>query len=236
MKNILILISFLLIVNIAYSQTVLMEENVKHDTIPPKWGKNLKHYGNFYIGYGFFADPSNKGAKIKYGNSGEMLVGFRYKYKICNYYALGADLGLGFISYNLKDDEEKVLPDIVNHDKEKINFSNLKLQVYQRINFDRRGNSLGKYLDLGAYGGWNFGTKHYFKDKPDGTSFNIIEVTEKRLDYIEDLSYGIITRVGSNNWSVFAIYRLSDLFKKTELIPVKYPELPKLVIGVEIGF
>ncbi|MEA3446054.1 MAG: hypothetical protein U9R19_15140 [Bacteroidota bacterium] len=239
MKKINIILSIILIAGItSFSQRVLLEENVAADTIQKKWGKNLRHYGHLYLGFGFAASPANEGAEVIYGASMNFDFGYRYKFRVCNYYALGADLSFTNSMYSLKQDEKtKTLPDKIEHDKERIDLSGFKLELYQRFNFGKRGNHIGNYLDIGAYGTFFIFSRHYTMDKkPEEYPYlRKIEIYETGLNYIENMEYGLTTRIGNNRWVFFARYRMSDLFKTTENLQIKYPELPALQAGFEIS-
>ncbi len=244
MKRVIILSMILLVGITTYSQRILLEETVHSDTIEDRWGKNLRHYGHFYFGFGFAASPAEKGAEVMYGHSMSYDIGYRYKFKICNYYALGADLSFSGYSYRLKQDTEtKLLPDNIVHDRERFEAAGFKMEIYQRFNFGKRGNHIGNYLDLGAFGNLFVYTRHYTMDKNHESAPHVkrLEIFETGLEYMDNFEYGLSARVGTGMWSVFAKYRLSDLFLDTESLEhptttlEKYPELPALQIGIEIG-
>ncbi|MCF8374660.1 MAG: hypothetical protein K9H64_23780 [Bacteroidales bacterium] len=236
MKKTILLSIFLLASVITYSQRVLLEENLANDTSEVKWGQNLRHYGHFYFGLSIPSNPAEKGSEIMHGNSLSFDVGYRYKLKLCNWYALGADLNFSTNAYRLKQDAKtKILPDSIEHDKESILAPGMKFEIYQRFNFGKRGNHVGDYLDIGAYGTYFFATRHYTMDKNPTEDLKKLEITETGLDYMENTEYGISVRAGHGQWVIFGKYRLSDLFKTTANYPVKLPELPALRIGVEIS-
>ncbi len=238
MKKFLILSILLIIGTTMYSQKVLLMEDLDADTITKKWGKNLKHYGHLYMGLGFSASAAEKGAEVIYGASSNFDFGYRYKYKICNYYSIGADLNINTHIYRLKQDEEtKIVPDNVEHDKERIQTTGLKLELYQRFNFGKRGNHIGNYFDIGAYGSYFLSTQHYTMDKNPGWNPDIgkIETVSSNLDYMEDFEYGLTTRLGFGRWVFFGKYRMSDLFVNTDNLQTPYPELPALNVGFEIS-
>ena len=243
MKKILFISLLTLSVNLIFGQRVLLEEYPNNDTIEDTWGQNLKHFGHLYLDWGFAASGSEEGAEVLYGSSYNFDFGYRYKRRFCNTYALGADLGMSFYSYRLKQDKEtKKLPDNVEHTKERFKLTGIKLELYQRINFGKRGNHIGTYWDLGVFGNYFFNSQHYAMDKdPEEYPFlKKIETIESRPNYLEDFEYGVSTRIGKGRWVMFGRYRLNDLFKKDEFqqeTPTleKYPELPALQVGFEIS-
>ncbi len=237
MNKLIILIALVFICQFSYSQTILLEENVKNDTVVKTNGPNLKNFSHLYVGYGMILGPSDGvGSNITTGLSYEISLGYRYKRKICNFYAIGFDVHYNTLSYRIAQDDDKILPNISSHDKEKIIFHNWGAEVYNRFNFGKRGNQVGNFLDIGAYANWISNSVHYTKDDVASANINfnnaeVVEVYNKKLLYTEDFSYGVKARVGINRYSVFAEYRLSDLFKSEYI----YSELPRLTVGVEIG-
>jgi hypothetical protein len=239
MKKLLVLIAIISFTGYLSAQEVVFEE-VYDDTVIPKKGPNLKHYRHFYFDLGFPVMNESSAAEIVHGSSVSFDFGYRYKRKICEYWAVGYDFSYSFQSYKMKDtDIPSIETDSIeaNKDYKKHHYGvhNLNLGVYQRINFNRRGNSIGKYLDIGGYGGWNFATNHIYKRKGDSSeSFRVIEINEKGIEYIERFQYGIEARLGTNRYSVSARYRLSDLIDSDN--EVLLGELPRLRVGIQIGF
>lgn len=215
----------------AKSQTVVMHQDV-NDTVIPTQGPNLKNFTHFYMGYGLIAGQSEgNGSPINYGSSNNFVLGYRYKYKICNIYSIGLDISLNTYAFNLKQDSSKTFPNKVIHDKEKLNLTNIGLGFYNRINYGRRGNLIGKFIDLGAYADWTAGANNYTRDKmPNG---NIVKTTITKLNYIELFNYGLMGRIGFNRYVFYGTYRLSDIFKSSY---PSYSELPRITIGFQVGF
>jgi hypothetical protein len=227
MKKIATLILFLISIS-AFSQVVVLEQNVKDDTIRPTHGPNLKHFFQGYIGLGFPLYTSEDVNYTKFGSSTAVDFGMRYKRKLAEYFAVGGDLGLNLTAYKIKQDHGKTVPDTMINDKEKFQINLLRSSVYARFNVGRRGNHIGNYLDLGLYGGWNCVKKHQtINENQDQEK---VKVTTSQLKYIENFSYGLISRIGINRWTITANYRLNNTFEAS----VALPELPHLTIGLEL--
>lgn len=225
----IITIAFLLVSLSAFSQDILLHQNVKADSIRPTYGPNLRNYFHGYIGLGFPLYTNEEVNYTKAGVSSGFDLGLRYKRKLTNYLALGLEMGINTTSFRLKQSDPKAIPDTVINDSEKFQISTLMSSGYIRINVGRRGNYIGNYLDLGAYGGWNFQKKH--KTTNENTEGEKVRLTTTKLKYIESFSYGLLARIGTNRYALTAKYRLSDIFKPSSAIP----ELPKLIVGVELG-
>jgi len=231
----MILFSVLMTYSNSYSQEVLLEKNVKDNAYSLKEGPNMKKFSHLFFGYEFFASrPDEKGAEIVYGLSTTMNIGYRHKIKIFEFYSIGFNTKYSFKKYNIKQGENKLVPNAVLHDKEKIRFHNAGFELYNRFNIDKRGNIIGKYLDIGLYANWAFAINHYAKDKVNDEN-NMSELTVvkySRLKYAKKYSYGLSARVGMNKVSLSAEYRLSDMFKED----YQLPELPRFSIGLELAF
>jgi hypothetical protein len=220
----LVLLSFT-----AFSQEILLEQNVKADSIRPTWGPNLKHYVYGYAGVGFLLNTGKDAAYTKSGVSNTFDFGARYKRRFTNYLALGFDLGVNLAAYKIKQDEGKTVPDTILNDREKIQINTAVSSVYMRINVGRRGNYIGNYLDVGAYGGWNMMKKH--RTNNENAEGEKVKTVTSGLKYVENFSYGVLARIGTGRWVLTASYRLSDIFKPT----YQMTELPRLTIGAEVG-
>ncbi len=230
MKKYLFFIILQLITLIAGAQAVLLSQDVSNDTIKKTVGPNMRSFHHFYMTYGFMADKGEKGADIKYGNSSHFDIGYRYKLRVSNHYAVGTDFWWSTSSYNLKQSKTKVLPDTLLNDKEALRFNNLSLGLYNRLNFGKRGNHVGNFLDFGAFGQFTYSLVHYTRNNmPNG---NIVETYTKKLKYYNPLGWGLIARIGFNRYIITASYRMYDLFKSS----YNYPELSRLTIGAQIGF
>lgn len=223
----IILIS-LLSVN-AFSQEILLKQNVKADSVRPTRGPNLKNYLHGYLGAGFPLYTNEGYSYTKPILSSSFDFGIRYKRKITNFLAVGADLGIIASSYKIKQEEGKKVPDIILNKKEKFQINMLVGSAFIRTNVGRRGNYIGNYLDLGGFGGWNMIKKHVTVNQ--NLAEERVKVVKTRLKYIDDFSYGLSARLGSNRYAITASYRLSDIFKTSSSMA----ELPHLNLGFEYG-
>lgn len=225
---------FLFLTLFAFALTVTAQNIILHkevgDTTIETFGPNLKKFSHFYFGAGFIlGEPDSAGSATLTGTSMNYTFGFRYKIKLTNWFALGGDLALGTYSYRLKQDTTKVVPNKIIHDKEKLSIGNLGANAFLRFNFGKRGNRIGNFLDLGGYADLKISGRHYYKDKMDND--NVIETTISHLNYFNAYNYGVMARIGFNRYVIYGSYRLSDMFDES----YKYPELPRLTIGLQIG-
>jgi hypothetical protein len=221
---------FLLFLSLsAFTQDILLEQNVKADTIQPDRGPNLKNFTHGFIGLGFPLFTNEAVSYTKPGLSAAFDFGIRYKRKLTNFLAIGSDLGINVAAYKIKQDNKKTVPDTIINKKEKFQLSSLAGSAYARINVGRRGNYIGNYMDMGVYGSWNMTKKH--KTTNENEEGEKVKVLTSNLKYIENFSYGVLARIGISRYALTATYRLSDIFKSSYLMP----ELPRLTVGVEVG-
>jgi len=219
----------------AQAQEVLLRANVAADTLRSDTGPNRAFFSHFYLGYapvvGEFDGP---GAELRYGRSGEMFVGMRQKYRLSQTAAAGLDLRYARLVYHLAQNDRKTLPTPDQHQKEYIALPQVQAEVYGRLNMGQRGNVVGRYLDLTGWGSWIISSAHHYTDKPGSNGAGRVEVTERQLSYINRWAYGVGARLGSGRYALVARYRLADSFKELTDAP-RYPEFPRLVVGLELG-
>lgn len=229
------LLLFFIGFNRLFAQEILMEQDVLADTAVSNRGPNKKHFIQSTISFGLILGATdNDSTQIEMGNSFEFNTGIRYKRRFTNFYSIGAELAYSVQSYRIKQTEAKLFPSAGQYAKEKLIFNNAMVGMYNRFNFGKRGNSLGKYLDLGGYCNLTLISKHYVKVDNTGDTLALSKNTEfinRKLDYTESVRYGVMARIGSNKLSIYGKYRLSNLFKPE----YGYPELSRLIIGLELG-
>jgi hypothetical protein len=230
MKKISLILVLFFLANALSAQSVLLHKDVNDTIVVEKFGPNLKRFGHFYFGAGFiFGKPDSVGSETVAGLSMNYMLGFRYKIKLTNWFALGGDLALSTYSFRVKQDSSKAIPNNIIHDKEKISLGDLGANAFLRFNFGKRGNRIGNFLDLGGYADLTISGRHYYKDKMDNK--NVIETTISHLNYLNAYNYGAMARIGFNRYVIYGSYRLSDIFEGS----YKYPELPRITIGLQIG-
>ncbi|MFN8258596.1 MAG: hypothetical protein U0W24_23100 [Bacteroidales bacterium] len=239
-KKLSILFLFLLAFR-AFGQTVILHEKISdYDFKMPKEGPNFRHFTHLYLGYSFFI-PSGLDTEIdvKNGTSGVFNLGWRYKLKVTNWFALGAGINYFNETYNLKQSENKIIPDSVQHKTEKLKFNNFGPDFYFRFNLGKRGNIIGRFVDLGAYCSWTVKAKHSFEDKVDPatskSNASMEKVVYSNINYVEKFQYGLKARIGANRFVITGTYRLSDLFTEEYLDEKGQFTLPNLTVGLEIG-
>lgn len=232
----LCLIGILLITLNTSAQNPVIEETVPQKMEEPKKGPNQKSFMHGFMGYGLIlGGGEGSGGAINYGKSGGWHFGLRKKRKLSNFYSVGYELFYAVSTFSLKQDSTKIFPNSSLHTKEHLRTNEIGISLYNRFNFGKRGNRIGNFIDLGAYGTWVAGAAHTFFDKyaiANSANASNTTVTNRGLIYISDFNYGVQTRIGFNRLVFFGNYRASRLFNNKI---AAYPELPRLITGIQIG-
>lgn len=220
---------FLASVFTAEAQTVVIAEDMAEQEEDPDFGMNRKHYTHSYIGLNFAAgEPELPGAGIRYARSRTIEYGYRYKRRLSNNFSFGGEIIARRYAFHVKQSDDKIVPDDLSRDREKLVFLDAGPGVYKRINFGQRGNYIGRFLDIGGYATFIFHSRHVYFYQEDGID---IRVRKQGLKYPETFNYGPMARFGFNNIVIKASYRMSDLFKES----AELPEFPRYSVGLEIG-
>lgn len=210
-----------------FSQEILIDEMVE-DTILDNQGPNRQNFSHNYLSFSFpITNTENNLMKIVPIASYQFEFGMKYKRKLNSYLAFGGDFFYNRTRYKIEQDSSKVFPDTLQFDKQKLALNNLGADVFLRLNLGKRGNIVGKYLDLGFYGEWIYKGKFLSKNKQD----KLIN-TEEYINpsYLNRLNYGAKIEIGFNQFAFVGKYRMSDLFTQTN-----QPLMPKFMLGLQIG-
>lgn len=221
------------LVTSARAQRVLAYNEVSVDTAVQLTGPNRAYFQHFYAGYNALVGPIQAGAPIKYGSSGEIILGWRQKWRFSQQLALGADVQTVRLHANLRQTDAKVVPNSLRHERESLSWQQVQLGGFVRLNIGHRGNVIGRYLDVGGWGGWAFATTHAYRDEPTAGPAKVLKVTEHDLRYAQRWQYGLSARVGSSRYALVVRRRLSSLYKGQEA--EAWPDLPRFSAGLEVG-
>lgn len=221
---------------VARAQQVLLHSEVARDTLAPRTGPNRRYFGHFYTSYGLVAGGGSAGLPLRYGvGSSEVQLGGRLKRRFTNNLALTADLRYAYLRYALAQDAgPKAPPFGPVHDTETLTYHQLQGELGLRLNTELRprGNVMGTYLDLLAYGGPVVGANHTTSD--DSPTQGRLEVVRHQPPYLPHWLGGVGLRLGSGPLALVGRYRLSEALRPVEGGPPLQP--PRYVLGLEIGW
>ena len=134
------------------AQEEILEMNPAVDTVESVKGPNRKHFVHPFMSFGMCVDAGETGAQVKQPRIDQFSFGVRYKRRIAEHFAWGWDLAYNVNDYSLKQNLIKTTPDSFLYDRQRMLFYNAQAGLYMRINYGKRGNTLGKYIDLAGYG------------------------------------------------------------------------------------
>lgn len=231
MKKTLSMLAILLFSLAGYSQTILMEDSNPMAPYEVKThGPNLKNYGQWFIGFGAVTPVGANSDNTIFGKSLLFDLGYRYRYRVSNFFNTGFDLSYYLQGNRLNKSGMLKVYDGLVHGRENIVQNEFRFSPFLRFNLTpKRGNFLGTYVDLGGYVAWNF--LPVFRAVDTKTSNNEMLKYTRQFDPMQKrYEYGLTGRIARNKFIVFAHYRLSDLLKNSSL-----PDLPRLAAGVQFG-
>jgi hypothetical protein len=130
----------------------------------------------------------------------------------------------------LSKDRALPFPDTVKHNKETLQQFALSGSYYLRINMEKRGNSIGKYLDLGIGGLLQTGANYSYEEPLQGKELMEVKIRHYRM--IRSSNWYLYTALGVNNFAVIARYRMQSFFIDNS----GFPEAPPIMLGFSWGF
>jgi hypothetical protein len=241
----LLLLLCIAVCNPVLAQEVIFKRNVKEQiqrTFNDSSGPNGSVFVHSFLGAGVIipANYSDSAAIKENGQSSNFLLGTRYKFKLNETFAVGFEVVYNHYKFQIKQtDSLNIFSPGKKNDSQKLKLNTLGVGPYVRINFGHRGNTLGKYLDLCADGGFVFGSALVAKNKvsaADGNGGEVVRTTVRKLDYVSKLQAYVGARFGINHFEVFGRYRASNLFKPSDNFYSAgvVPELPRFILGFTV--
>lgn len=216
------------------AQRPLLSTDVAADTVRQTYGPHRRHFRHLYFSYQpVLGQPAGPGATLRPFASAEIGLGLREKLQLTPLLALGADVRYTYLRYSLAQTAGKRLPDALLHQRESLVLHRADLEGWGRLRFGRAGNTVGRYLDLGGWGGWVAATAHHTQDQDPSGRARRVSRTETGLRYLGRWAYGGAARLGNQRVALTAHYRASRVFRGP--LAASYPELPRWVLGLEIG-
>lgn len=229
--HIVILFCFL---NGAFAQEVLIRQFPGLDTIPKKYGPNRESYTAALIGYGHLFGPTDSsGSNVNVPRSIYITYGMRSKTKISEGFNLGFDFFFEYRNFNISQSDNKTIFGIDHHRRERYIQGTINAGLFMRFNFSKRGNHLGKYLDLFGNVMYSPINRYIVHDRlPDSTGAKLQKTVLSRLQFAQKWSGQVGLRYGISFFQIQAFYRPFNLFKNSTDYP--YPELPRFGLGILI--
>ncbi len=227
-------LAWLLLPGAARAQQVLVRADVADDTLTNLTGPNRRYFGHLYAGAGLVAGARAPGAPVRAGfSSMEGQLGGRLKRRFTQTVAVVADVRYAYLRDGFEQTAAKTFPGAGRHRAERLAWHQVQAEIGLRLNAGRRGNTVGSYLDLLAWGGWVAATSHTTDDDPAPGGPAAVSTTETGLPYLRRWTGGVGARLGFDRYALVARRRLAGALR-----PGTAPAgacLPPWVLGLEIG-
>ncbi|MGI4886721.1 MAG: hypothetical protein ACRYFR_17330 [Janthinobacterium lividum] len=225
----------LLLPGAARAQQVLLRADVADDTLLNRTGPNRRYFGHLYAGTGLVAGAGAADAPLRHGPaSAELQLGGRLKRRFTQNVAVVADLRYAYLRYGFEQTVAKTFPSAGRHRSEYLGLHQIQAEGGLRLNAGRRGNTVGSYLDLLAWGGWVAGTARTADDDPAPGGPASTATTDTGLPYLRRWAGGAGARLGFDRYALVARRRLSAARRPGSALG-DGPDLPPWVLGFEIG-
>jgi len=235
MKNVVLILLVFIAFNIrGKAQTTVFDETSTLPNSTQIFGQNARHYLYQIASYGQLIPGVGDEFSIKPLGGWSFAYGLEYKYKLSKIFSGVFQLNYEEERFIFKKDEAYQFPESEKHDKQFFGLSKINSHLHFRVNVDQhRGNSLGKFIDVGGYFGYAITREHTSIDKKDQPEYlmNKIRTKASGLSYINPLSYGLSIRAGIQNYILFYNMRLSNL----SLDLASLPDLPSHKLGILVA-
>ena len=232
MNKIIFYSVFFLISQNILAQEYILRQFPKLDTIPKTEGPNRKDYYASYYSFGYlFGSTDSSASDVLWSKSFWFAIGGRYKNKRTEFFNTGVDYQLEVQNFRIAQTNKKYFADTLIHKKAKYVQYSMSLSYFLRFNLTKRGNHLGKYIDL--FGMFTYApfNRYAVFDKINASSGSKLEKkVYSKLQFAENFYYRVGVRYGISIFQIVAFYRPDNLFKRKSDFP--YAELPRFGAGI----
>lgn len=238
MKKIALILS-LLSTTIVFCQEPVVERNVAddRDSVEEDNSKSQLRWGyNLTIDAPDSLNTIWSSTSINY--SGMKL------FRPAKFYSFGINYGIQFDNFKLEQDSSNLLSlNQINNEGQQLHLYTGRIGLTNRFHLGKHGIKEGAFIEVGAVGAIRITSRMNIENEIDpknagNAGAEEVDITFKRLQYIELLQYYATAAIGRNGMALYGEYRFSNLFKKYEAInnDRKIPEIAPLNIGIRIEF
>ncbi|MDD4216243.1 MAG: hypothetical protein PHZ24_02750 [Bacteroidales bacterium] len=228
---ILIIVSFLLTNNTALAQR-RSENMMDADKYLSKslWSCSDKHFGYYFISYSVPV-PLEKNIENA-GLSHSLKLGYTYRYKIVDFFDIGAELAYTNRTSRIVKDSMHIFDPANFYDKIKTYQNSLGGSLYLRFNLGKQNHrSLGYFIDLGGFYNYNlwYGIQYVLKNSNIKQSARF-----KNSDYLDVQDYGAFVRLSKSYISIIVSYTPTDWINGFSSNNINYSRTP-LMVGIQLN-
>ncbi|MFY0674078.1 MAG: hypothetical protein JXQ87_11760 [Bacteroidia bacterium] len=174
-----------------------------------------------FFDMGWVVGPSHENAKLDYLISVDYTPGIRLLKPIWQHGDLAIELSYHNVHYHLNQNDQKLLPNNILHDRERFYIHVLNLGLGHRYYLNN-----GLYFDIGFNFDWNFRNVHMIKN-PDSNGEDV-KTFDRSITYFNPVNFDVLARVGKGRWTLHYIHRMTPLIKPD----VGLPTLPSHILGI----
>jgi hypothetical protein len=205
---------FILVTFLGHGQRLLLE--MPWDPINKEVGPNRSHYGNSIISFGLNGLFEQGVQDVDVWNSANFNIGGRYIRKLGNRWAWSNDFLFNFFNYRLNVEDldpadltERYGSSFAKVEHEGRSFTSFEYAPGIRFSTQRRrGNIIGRYIEIQALGGVIFArSTHVFGEDVNEQRVHL----NTRFQEDSSLYYGGVLRFGFNRISLYARYIANDI-------------------------
>ncbi|MDR2410702.1 MAG: outer membrane beta-barrel protein [Bacteroidales bacterium] len=217
---------------------VFGQDTLVFRTLDPNYKHKDKKYSiEITVNGGFTLPPKdNTNYRIRYGNSGQGLVGVQFKAKLAKFYIIGIDLALSGNNYDIRQDKGKWFIDTNNYRKETFETGDISLAFTHKFKLNKGAFEVWA-LEASAYGSYVFSGRHKTVTV-DYNSGNIYagevqtETIYRKLSYLEHWIWGLKLQLTCHGIGIYAQYRMNNLIKLGRQVDYPSFDMPKLSVGL----
>ncbi|MFT5009715.1 MAG: hypothetical protein ACI8QW_000207 [Saprospiraceae bacterium] len=237
MKKIIIILSLLSATTLS-SQEIVLERNVAddRDSVEDDNSKSQLKWG-----YNLTLDVPDS-LNTLWSSTSINYTGMKL-FRPAKFYSLGLNYGIQFDNFKLEQDSANLLSVNQKNYRQQLHLYTGRIGLINRFHLGKHGVKEGAFIEVGAVGAIRITSRMKIENEIDpkaqgNAGAQEVNITYKRLQYIELLQYYATAAIGRNGLALYGEYRISNLFKKYEAIhnDIKLPEIAPLNIGLRVEF
>lgn len=194
------------------AQKILLEESPGVTNTKDNWGPNRKHYIQTTAYNLQFLPIGEDLIDLRIAQNQAWGIMVQYKRRLNSVFSLVAAAVYNTDRFSFKTDQASIINMNEEYNKEFLKMQTLGYNERIRLNLNkRRGNHLGKYIDLGFFSEYLIMSRHigHIPANKSVDGFKNTKIIESGLDYLNPFQYGVIVQFGIDNLGIYYKGKLS---------------------------